>query len=290
MTNQVLDYNVLIMKVDLHSHSYYSDGVLSPTEVVRLADEVNCDLFALTDHDTTDGLNEARQTADKLSVELVSGVEISAFWRNMTIHIIGLDIDINNDILQAGLAHNQQLRKERAEKIALGLWRTGIKDALEKTQALSKTDMLTRTHFAQMLIREGYCKDMKSVFRRFLTGKKPGASRVEWRSFDEVVGWIHAAGGLAVIAHPFRYRMTQTKIKNMLIDFKEVLGDGIEVVTATSTDEEITLSNQWAKEYKLLSSCGSDYHGWSNQRIQIGCLRDLPNHDNAIWRYLPCRT
>ena len=278
------------MKVDLHNHSYYSDGVFSPTEVVRLADEADCNLFALTDHDTTDGLAEAQQMADELSVNLVSGVEISALWRNMTIHIVGLGIDINNDILQKGLNYNQRLREERAEKIALGLRRAGITDALEKTQELSKTDMLTRTHFAQMLIREGYCKDMKSVFRRFLTGKKPGASRVEWRSFDEVVRWIHAAGGLAVIAHPFRYRMTQTKIKNMLIDFKEVLGDGVEVVTATSTDEEITLSNQWAKEYKLLSSCGSDYHGWPNQRIQIGCLRDLPNPDNAIWRYLPCRT
>ena len=278
------------MKVDLHNHSYYSDGVFSPTEVVRLADEADCNLFALTDHDTTDGLAEAQQMADELSVNLVSGVEISALWRNMTIHIVGLGIDINNDILQKGLNYNQRLREERAEKIALGLRRAGITDALEKTQELSKTDMITRTHFAQMLIREGYCKDMKSVFRRFLTGKKPGASRVEWRSFDEVVGWIHAAGGLAVIAHPFRYRMTQTKIKNMLIDFKEVLGDGVEVVTATSTDEEITLSNQWAKEYKLLSSCGSDYHGWPNQRIQIGYLRDLPNLDNAIWRYLPCRT
>jgi len=228
--------------------------------------------------------------ADELSVNLVSGVEISALWRNMTIHIVGLGIDINNDILQKGLNYNQRLREERAEKIALGLRRAGITDALEKTQELSKTDMITRTHFAQMLIREGYCKDMKSVFRRFLTGKKPGASRVEWRSFDEVVGWIHAAGGLAVIAHPFRYRMTQTKIKNMFLNFKEVLGDGVEVVTATSTAEEITLSNRWAKEYKLLSSCGSDYHGWPNQRIQIGCLRDLPNLDNAIWRYLPCRT
>ena len=278
------------MKVDLHNHSYYSDGVFSPTEVVRLADEADCNLFALTDHDTTDGLAEAQQMADELSVNLVSGVEISALWRNMTIHIVGLGIDINNDILQKGLNYNKRLREERAEKIALGLRRAGITDALEKTQELSKTDMITRTHFAQMLIREGYCKDMKSVFRRFLTGKKPGASRVEWRSFDEVVGWIHAAGGLAVIAHPFRYRMTQTKIKNMFLNFKEVLGDGVEVVTATSTAEEITLSNRWAKEYKLLSSCGSDYHGWPNQRIQIGCLRDLPNLDNAIWRYLPCRT
>ena len=277
------------MKVDLHNHSYYSDGVFSPSEVVRLADDANCDLFALTDHDTTNGLSEAQKMSDKLSVNLVSGVEISAFWRNMTIHIIGLDIDINNDILQAGLFHNQQLRRERAKKIALGLWHAGIKDALEKTQALSKTDMLTRTHFAQMLIREGYCKDMKSVFRRFLTGKKPGGVRVEWKNLDEVVSWIHAAGGLAVIAHPFRYRMTNTKIKNMIIDFKEVMGDSIEVVNATSTDEEISLSNQWAKEYKLLSSCGSDYHGWKNQRIQIGYLRELPDLDNAIWRHLSCR-
>jgi len=289
MSNQVLDYNLLIMKVDLHNHSYYSDGVFSPTEVVRLADEAACDLFAITDHDTTDGLDEAQKMANKLSVNLVSGVEISALWRNMTIHIVGLGIDIHNEILQKGLHYNQRLREERANKIALGLRRAGIKDALEKTQNLSKTDMLTRTHFAQMLIREGYCKDMKSVFRRFLTGRKPGASRVEWRGFDEVVRWIHAAGGLAVIAHPFRYRMTQTKIKNMLIDFKEVLGDGFEVVTATSTDEEISLSSQWAKEYKFLSSCGSDYHGWSNQRIQIGNLMDLPNLENAIWRYLPCR-
>ena len=278
------------MKVDLHNHSYYSDGVLSPTEVVRLADEADCNLFALTDHDTTDGLAEAQQMADELSVNLVSGVEISALWRNMTIHIVGLGIDIHNDVLQKGLHYNQRLREERAKKIALGLRRAGITDALEKTQNISKTDMLTRTHFAQMLIREGYCKDMKSVFRRFLTGRKPGASRVEWRSFDEVVRWIHAAGGLAVIAHPFRYRMTQTKIKNMLIDFKEVLGDGFEVVTATSNDEEITLSDQWAKKFKLLSSCGSDYHGWSNHRIKIGNLRDLPNVENAIWRYLPCRT
>ena len=274
------------MKIDLHSHSYYSDGVLSPCEVVGLASEADCDLFSLTDHDTTDGVLESQVEADKLGVRLLTGVEISAFWRNMAIHIIGLGIDINNDILQTGLAHNQELRKERAEKIALGLWRSGIKDALEKTQSFSKTEMLTRTHFAQMLISEGYCKDMKSVFRRYLTGKKPGGVRVEWENFDEVVHWIHAAGGKAFIAHPFRYRMTHTKIKNMINDFKLVLGDGLEVVTATSTDEEISLGNQWADKYNLLSSCGSDFHGWPNQRIQIGNLRDIPDFEKAVWSYL----
>jgi predicted metal-dependent phosphoesterase TrpH len=274
------------MKADLHNHSYYSDGVLSPREVVKLASEAECDLFALTDHDTTDGIAEAQLEADKLNLNLVNGVEISALWRNMAIHILGLGIDIDNDILQAGLEHNQKLRKERAEKIALGLWRSGIKDALEKTQSFSKTDMLTRTHFAQMLISEGYCKDMKSVFRRYLTGKKPGGVRVEWKEFDEIVRWIHAAGGKALIAHPFRYRMTNTKIKTMLNDFKCVLGDGMEVVTGTSSDEEIQLGNQWAGQYNLLATCGSDFHGWPNQRVHIGNLRDLPDPEKAIWRYL----
>jgi len=274
------------MKADLHNHSYYSDGVLSPSEVVKLASEAECDLFSLTDHDTTDGIAEAQQEADKLNLNLINGVEISAFWRNMAIHILGLGIDINNDILQTGLEHNQKLRKERAEKIALGLWRSGIKDALEKTQSFSKTDMLTRTHFAQMLISEGYCKDMKSVFRRYLTGKKPGGVRVEWEDFDEVIHWIHAAGGKAFIAHPFRYRMTHTKIKTMFNDFKCGMGDGIEVVTGTSSDEEIQLGSQWAGKYNLLATCGSDFHGWPNQRIRIGNLRDLPDPKKAVWRHL----
>merc|ERR1711966_381613 len=104
---------------------------------------------------------------------------------------------------------------------------------------LSGGHMLTRTHFAQMLINEGYCKDMKSVFRRYLTGKKPGGVTVEWKGFDEVINWIHAAGGKAFIAHPFRYRMTHTKIKNLIMDFKEASGDGFEVVNANSSNEEI---------------------------------------------------
>ena len=274
------------MKIDLHSHSFYSDGVLSPSEVVKLASQAGCELFSLTDHDTTEGSAEAKLEADKLNLNLINGVEISAFWRNMAIHILGLGIDINNDILQTGLEHNQKLRKERAEKIALGLWRSGIKDALEKTQSFSKTDMLTRTHFAQMLISEGYCKDMKAVFRRYLTGKKPGGVGVEWKGFEEVVHWIHAAGGKALIAHPLRYRMTNTKIKKLLIDFKEVQGDGLEVVTGTSTEEEVKLSNQWANDYNLLASCGSDFHGWPNQRIRIGNLKNLPNSERAVWRYL----
>ena len=274
------------MKADLHNHSYFSDGFLSPREIVRLASDANCDLFALTDHDSTNGIVEAKSEADKLGINLINGVEISAFWRNSAIHIVGLGIDIDNDELQTGLEFNQTLRKERAKKIALGLWRSGIKDALEKAQMLSGGHMLTRTHFAQMLINEGYCKDMKSVFRRYLTGRKPGGVRVEWKDFKEVIKWVQSSGGKALIAHPFRYRMTHNKIKNMLIDFKEANGDGFEVINANSSDQEISLGNQWIEEYDLLASVGSDFHGWPNQRVQIGNLADLPNNSRAIWSYL----
>ena len=274
------------MKADLHSHSYYSDGVLSPIELVILAKESGCDMLSLTDHDTTHGIVEARDEADKLGLNMVNGVEISAFWGNSAIHIVGLGIDIDNDELQTGLEFNQTLRKDRAKKIALGLCRSGIKDSLEKAEKLSGGHMLTRTHFAQMLINEGYCKDMKSVFRRYMSGRKPGGVRVEWKNFDEVINWIHSAGGKALIAHPFRYRMTHTKIKKMLNDFKEANGDGFEVVNANSSDEEISLGNQWSEEYDLLASVGSDFHGWPNQRVQIGNLADLPNNVRAIWNYL----
>jgi 3',5'-nucleoside bisphosphate phosphatase len=275
-----------IMKADLHNHSYYSDGIHSPRDVVRLASKAGCDLFSLTDHDTTDGIAEAKLEADKLGLNLINGVEISAFWRNMAIHIIGLGVDINNDELQTGLEHNQELRKNRAEKIALSLWRSGIKDSLHKAQIISGGHMLTRTHFAQMLIQEGYCKDMKSVFRRYLTGKKPGSVRVEWKDFDEVINWIQSAGGKTFIAHPFRYRMTHTKIKNLIKDFKEASGDGFEVVNANSSIEEITLGDQWSEDFDLLASCGSDFHGWPNQRVQIGNLTELPNPKRAIWSHI----
>ena len=127
---------------------------------------------------------------------------------------------------------------------------------------------------------------MKSVFRRYLTGKKPGGVGVQWEGYDDVVKWIHAAGGKALIAHPLRYRMTNTKIINMLIDFKDAFGDGLEVVTGTSTQDEINLSSQWSKDYNLLASCGSDFHGWPNQRLRVGNLKELPDTDKAVWRYL----
>ncbi|MDC9726205.1 MAG: PHP domain-containing protein [Candidatus Thioglobus sp.] len=272
------------MIIDLHNHSYYSDGVLSPTEVVNLAKAQECNVFALTDHDTTDGLIEAQQQADKVGLRLIHGVEVSAMWGNMTVHIVGLGVDINNATLQDGLKRHQEFRRVRAEKMARGLGGAGVFGALEKTQAIAKTDMITRTHFAQMLVQEGVCKDMRSVFKRFLTGKKPGGVGGKWAEYDEVISWIHAAGGQAVLAHPLRYRMTNTKVKRLLSHLAGAGLDGVEVVTGSSSADEITLVGQWAKELNLLSSQGSDYHGWPNQRMVIGKLLEMPNPETTIWR------
>jgi len=272
------------MKIDLHCHSYYSDGVLSPSEVVLLAKKEGCDVFALTDHDTTDGLIEAQQQADKSGLSLVHGVEISAMWSNMTVHILGLGVDINNEILQMGLKQHQEFRQLRAEKMARGLGGAGVFGALEKTQAIAKKSMITRTHFAQMLVQEGVCKDMKSVFKRFLTGKKPGGVGGKWAEYDEVISWIHAAGGKAVLAHPLRYRMTNTKVKRLLNHLSGAGLDGVEVVTGSSSSDEITLVSQWVKEFGLSASVGSDYHGWSGQRVRIGHLQDMPSANKTVWR------
>jgi predicted metal-dependent phosphoesterase TrpH len=205
-------------------------------------------------------------------------------WSNMTIHILGLGVDAENEVLQAGLKQHQDFRQLRAEKMARGLGGAGVFGAMEKTQAIAKKGMITRTHFAQMLIQEGVCKDMRSVFKRFLTGKKPGGVGSEWAQFDEVIEWIHAAGGKAVLAHPLRYRMTNTKVKRMMGDLVANGCDGVEVVTGSSNADEITLMSQWARELGLLASSGSDYHGWPNQRIRIGHLQDMPNVNETVWR------
>jgi len=274
------------MIIDLHNHSYYSDGVLSPSEVVRLAKKEGCAVFALTDHDTTDGLIEAQHQADKIGLNLVHGVEISAMWSNMTVHIVGLGVDINNETLQMGLKQHQEFRQLRAEKMARGLGGAGVFGALEKTQAIAKKSMITRTHFAQMLVQEGVCKDMKGVFKRFLTGKKPGGVGGKWAEYDEVISWIHAAGGKAVLAHPLRYRMTNTKVKRLLNHLSGAGLDAVEVVTGSSSIDEITLVSQWAKEFGLSASVGSDYHGWPGQRVHIGNLKKLPIQCNNIFNSL----
>jgi len=274
------------MNIDLHTHSHYSDGLLSPKDVVSKAVNTGCNFFSLTDHDTLDGLEEAKKYSESFNLTFVNGVEISAQHNSQSIHIVGLGINPNERLLIDGLKKNNKFRVDRAKKISEGLERVGIQGAHEKARALSKTDYITRTHFAQMLIKENIFPNMSSVFKRYMTGKKPGAVKGEWASSFEVISWIHQAGGLAILAHPLRYKMTLTKLKKLVKDLKLLGLDGIEIVNSFSSAEDVNVSKMIADENELLYSGGSDFHGWPGQTIMLGNIPKFDYGDKLVINYL----
>ncbi len=272
--------------IDMHSHSYYSDGILSPTDLVKLAKLKNCTMLSLSDHDTTSGIKEAKNQAKKSNITLINGVEISAMWGKHTIHIIGLGVDINSKELQQGLNYNQEFRDKRAILMADALVDYGIQDAYAKTKQLSKKSMITRTHFARMLIKEGHCKNMSAVFKKFLADNKIAAVSAKWQSYKEVITWIKNANGLSVLAHPFRYRFSTNKINNLLFDFKKAAGNAMEVVISQSNAYEIKTATKLAEKYHLLASQGSDYHGLENEYRVLGKLAPMPYKLTPVWEKL----
>jgi len=274
------------MNIDLHTHSYYSDGVLSPKDVVRRALNAGCNFFSLTDHDTLEGLEEANKYAESSNLTFINGVEISAQHNSQSIHIVGLGINPNEKLLLDGLRRNNQFRVERARKISEGLGKVGIQRAYENARNLSKTDYITRTHFAQMLIKENVCSNMSSVFKKYMTGKKPGSVKGEWALSVEVIKWIHQAGGLAILAHPLRYKMTLNKLKKLVKDLKFLGLDGIEIVNSFSSLEDIRVSKMIADENEILYSGGSDFHGWTDQKIQVGNIPKFDYGEKLVINYL----
>jgi len=274
------------MKIDLHTHSYYSDGVLSPKEIVEKAVNAKCDFLSLTDHDSVEGLTEASKYSKYLNMGFINGVEISAKHNSQSIHIVGLGINPKETTLIEGLQKNNNFRIERAKKISEGLFKAGINKAYEKASLISQTKYITRTHFAQMLIQEKICPNMSSVFKKYMTGNKPGSVKGEWASSKEVINWIHKAGGLAILAHPLRYRMTLTKLKKIVNELMLLGLDGLEIVNSYSRSEDIKITKMIADENKLLYSSGSDYHGWSNQTIELGGTPEYDFGRKSVINYL----
>ncbi len=278
-----------MINCDFHSHTHYSDGFLSPIDLLDYAKSNGVENLAITDHDTIDALPQAQKYAKEIGLNLITGVEISSTWQNFDIHIVGLNIDITNPTLLKGLKQHQDFRAERAIKMARGLANVGVagmENPYEKTLKFVKQGMITRTHFAQMLVNEGVCKDIKTVFKRYLVGKLPGNVKGEWADITEVVNWINSAGGVAVIAHPTRYKMTHNKLKTLAKAFKDAGGQGIEVITATIKDYEVEKITNLALELDLVASMGSDYHGWDNSYVKMGRLKSLPANTQAIWQLL----
>ncbi len=272
---------------DLHTHSHISDGTLSPTDLVQRAAAAGVQVLALTDHDTTDGLQEATAAARPLGLALIAGVEISVTWNARTVHIVGLHLDPANAQLQQGLAGLMAVRAWRAEAMGRNLAKHGIENAYEGAKALSSGRLIGRTHFARFLVSQGLAADTGSVFKRFLTPRKPGHVAVEWATLEAAVGWIRAAGGQAVIAHPARYGLTRTRMLALLGEFRELGGAALEVVTGSHSRDEVFTFARYAREQRLLASAGSDYHGPENPWVELGRLARLPDGCQPIWHDWP---
>ena len=269
---------------DLHTHSTASDGSLRPEEVIARAIEQGVDVLALTDHDGTEGLSQAQLAANDTSLSVIPGVEISVTWGSNTVHIIGLNVDKNNKKLQQGLAEIRDYRKERAVKIAQRLEKSGIKGAYEGASQYASPVMLGRVHFAKFLVEAGHAKSIGDVFKRYMVRNKPGYVSGEWASLEQAVTWINDAGGQAVIAHPARYKMTATKLRRLVTEFKHLGGVGIEVVSGRQHPEEIKNLAKLANDFELLASRGSDFHSPDNAWVELGRIPDLPTNVTPIWQ------
>lgn len=266
---------------DLHCHSTASDGVLTPTEVVQRAALQGVTVLALTDHDTISGLDEAALEAQKQGIRLINGVEISTSWQNRGIHIVGLNFDKTNQQINALLAKQAELRQQRAIDIAKKLEKAGIENAFEGAKSLANGEV-TRAHYARYLVQIGRVKDENQAFKKYLAQGKSAYVKAEWIDIETAIKAIHQAGGLAVLAHPLRYTLTNKWIKNLIADFKSWGGDGIEVAGCNQTKDQRLLLARWAAEYDLLASVGSDFHfpcGW----VELGKSLQLPETCQPIW-------
>lgn len=268
---------------DLHSHSTASDGTLTPAELVHRAADAGVDVLALTDHDTLDGLGEAAQAAAGLGISLIPGVEISVTWQRMTVHVLGLNVNPADAALHAGLRELQAFRDWRAAEIARRLEARHIGGALEGARRYCKGAILSRTHFAHFLVERGQAASLRDVFQRYLVKGKPGYVAGQWADLEQALGWIRQAGGIPVIAHPARYRLTRSKLKQLIGEFRESGGLGLEVVSGSHSLDETLHMAAVSREHQLFASCGSDYHGPEKPWVEIGRLRKFPNGCTPVW-------
>jgi len=268
--------------IDLHLHSRASDGALAPAALVALAQSRGVTLMSLTDHDTLDGLAAARDAAAGSGLRFVDGVEISATWEKLTLHVLGLDVDPAAPALKTGLARLQGIRRGRAEEIGRRLEARGIAGAYAGAAALADGAELTRTHFARFLAAHGHVKDEPQAYKRYLGQGKPAHVSVGWAGLEECVEWIHAAGGQAVLAHPLRYGLTRSKLTKALDAFKAAGGDGMEVISGRYNKDEFHVAGEFARRFGLSGSLGSDFHApapYSQPGIEI----QLPDQVPPVW-------
>ena len=279
-----------LTNADLHSHSNISDGTLTPEALAARAHANGVDLWALTDHDELAGQARARDAALSLGMDYLTGTEISVSFAGETVHIVGLGFDANDAALNAGLAATRSGRRARALAMADGLAQVGISGAFEGAlRYVSNPDLISRTHFARYLVESGVCPDTHSVFRRYLTEGHPGYVPHQWARLADAVRWIKEAGGIAVIAHPGRYRFSPTAEYALFTEFIAHGGQGVEVMTGSHSAAEHIRYADTAIEFGLLASRGSDFHSPGESRTELGSLPDLPGRLTPVWQALAAR-
>ncbi|EOX4463175.1 PHP domain-containing protein [Vibrio alginolyticus] len=273
------------MRIDLHSHTTASDGRLEPKDLVERALSFDIEVLAITDHDTVDGLALAKQYVqdNNLPIKIINGIEISTVWQNKDIHIVGLNIDPENEQLSALIEQQKQHRITRSELIAERLQKATRVGVLEEVRQIAGDAPVTRTHFAKWLVDNGYAKTMQMVFKKYLTRNNPGYVPPNWCSMKDAVDAIHAAGGMAVLAHPGRYKLTAKWIKRLLAAFVEAGGDAMEVAQPQQAQQERRNLADYAIQYKLLASQGSDFH-YPSPWMELGRNLWLPAGVEPVWK------
>jgi predicted metal-dependent phosphoesterase TrpH len=279
-----------ILNADLHCHSVVSDGTLTPEALAARASANGVELWALTDHDEIAGQSRALDAAKAHGMKYLTGAEISVTFVGQTVHIVGLGFDAANEDLQRGLRQTRGGRGQRAMEMSDGLAKAGIKDAYAGAlKFVGNPELISRTHFARFLVESGVCKETNEVFRKFLTEGKPGYVPHRWASLKDAVTWITGAGGMAVIAHPARYKFTPNEEFALFTEFKGHGGQGVEVITGSHTAAEYLTYADTAREFGLAASRGSDFHSPDESHTELGTLPYLPGSLTPVWEVLAAR-
>ncbi|MBT1446468.1 PHP domain-containing protein [Shewanella sp. JM162201] len=271
--------------VDLHCHSTASDGHLSPADLVRRAIDCGVDMLAITDHDTVDGLDEAHlaNSAAASPLSLIDGAEISTRWHSFDIHIVGLNLDRKHVPLLEFLANQRALRDTRAREIGERLAKAGIEGTYERARELAGTAAVSRGHYARVLVERGVAKDMASVFKRYLARNKTGYVPNNWGDMASAIEIIHAAGGVAVLAHPSGYKLSAKWLKKLVREFKEAGGDAMEVVLGQQTLEDRANLVALSHQNGLAGCLGSDFH-FPGSFIELGKNLYRPPGITWVWQ------
>jgi len=267
-----------------------SDGTLQPEELAARAKANGVELWALTDHDEVGGQQRARDAALALGLPYLTGTEISVTFAGITVHIVGLGFDADNPALTAGLAATRGGREQRAREMSDGLAMVGIRGAYDGAlKYVGNPELISRTHFARFLVETGACQDTHEVFRKYLVEGKPGYVPHRWAKLGDAIRWIHDAHGIAVIAHPGRYKFTANEEYALFTEFKAHGGRGVEVITGSHGTADFLKYADMALEFDLLASRGSDFHSPDESHVDLGTLPPLPGRLTPVWEALADR-